>query len=570
MKATKHQAIVALNNIGRDMSMKTIRTVNEWSRAFKDIEVNPDLLGMVISQEHKELLNSMAVSAVDVKALVDLFTKWEPSCDCDGDDEYYSLIDSAQQVVNIVRDAGWNADHKDDVDEEVRRFNFRNRQRMESAAIAFIAIKYASVWVEHGSSCDAALINSMFECDLFNLSTFGLSSEMSALKLLESNVNIICLDPVRGGYNNLPKSTIAHAAHVAANSGGQFNGGISGGNEINEQPRATVEWLVDGVIPKTVDEDSPYIGFIYGNSATYKSFIATGICSAVVKGEVGVSGFAGLASVGDKAGKVLYLSGEDSYGVRVRFEAEFGGLVPQGVSMNTNELECLFDEDGEIVKDVALTVCRELPDLVVMDTMNSLKLCENNNSSAAVSKMMHKLKELGTTVMIVHHSTKGGDSMEGSHAMFSNADFVLRTDVVEREDDIPVVDLSCGKLKNAAKFKPMRIELVEQEDSLVCRNHKQYEEARGKRWKDMTNYEKVNHFLDSKGAGGASIDEIVIALGNDPEDGEDYKLAKKNMRKSIGDWMRKDGCLIFTTKASDGMDARRKNFTTCQTDKPSI
>ena len=284
---------------------------------------------------------------------------------------------------------------------------------------------------------------------------------------------------------------------------------IMGGAEINTKPRAAVEWLVDGVIPKTVDSNNPYIGFLYGNSSTYKSFIATGICSAVVKGEAGVSGFAGLAGVGGDGGRVLYLSGEDSYGVRVRFEAEFGGVVPQGVSMNLNEMDTIYGKDDEL--DFKIMMCIEdfAPDLVVLDTMNSLKLCENNNSSAAVSKMMHKLKELGTTVMIVHHSTKGGDSMEGSHAMFSNADFVLRTDVVEREDGIPVVDLSCGKLKNAAKFKTMRIELVAQEESLVCRNHKQHEEAREAEAEKMGLEPVMARLIAKSGEHGMTVAQII-------------------------------------------------------------
>ncbi|CAH9012771.1 hypothetical protein VP168E361_P0061 [Vibrio phage 168E36-1] len=303
---------------------------------------------------------------------------------------------------------------------------------------------------------------------------------------------------------------------------------IMGGTEINAQPRAGVEWLVDGVIPKTVDSNNPYIGFLYGNSSTYKSFIATGICSAVVKaGEFNPAGFAGLAAVSGEGGRVLYLSGEDSYGVRVRFEAEFGGMVPQGVKMNLAEMDTIYGKDDEL--DFKIMMCIEdfAPDLVVLDTMNSLKLCENNNSSAAVSKMMHKLKSLGTTVMIVHHSTKGGDSMEGSHAMFSNADFVLRTDVVEREDDVPVVDLSCGKLKNAAKFKPMRIELVAQEESLVCRNHKSYEEAREAEAEKMGLESVMARLIAESGEHGMTVAQMI------KHDDVKYTASRQALSKKI-------------------------------------
>lgn len=483
---------------------------------------------------------------------------------------FHEVMEEVRKCIMLGR---WDAEHSDDVDEQQRRINYNNREAFYELTVRQMAVEFHEHWSKDPVS--AIAVQSLFEAGLLDEITVdnvgdwefapfqgGNRSAISLLRAFEARDD----GKPFGVGTHMPIGMLMLSAYDANR---EFARGLDVGNgsvaiesshEINQTPKPDVQWLVEGVIPKTVDPDSPYVGFLYGNSGTYKSFIATGICAAIARGADGAAGFAGLAKVNGVPGKVMYLSGEDSYGIRIRFEAEAGGIVPDCVRMNLNELDGVFGEDGNFDPAIVRCVIEHEPDLVVMDTMNSLKLCDNNNSSASVSKMMHKLKELGTTVMVVHHTTKSGDSMEGSHAMTSNADFIMRTDIVEREDDIPVVDLSCGKLKNAAKFKPMRIELVDKGESLVCCNHSAFEESRGKSWDDMTEYEKVIHFLDEYDCMGASIDEILERLGVEVED-ESYEKEKRNLRERLRTWIAK-GSLIRIVESTNVGDKRHKNYST--------
>ena len=220
------------------------------------------------------------------------------------------------------------------------------------------------------------------------------------------------------------------------------------------------EWLVDGLIPKSG------IGMLYGDSGTYKSFIAVGICAAIMKGFP----FMGHKINEDCVGKVAYISGEDANGIMVRF-------IVSGVMRDeriiVNKKDCNFSQVGAIKKQ--LSEC----DLVVFDTMNSLNMDVNNNDSASVTAMMDELREYGKCVLVIHHSNKTG-SIEGSHAFRSNSDFVLKTELVE--SNFELVELISIKQKNAAKAKPILCEMVEKEhcgyESMIAVSHKVMNESR--------------------------------------------------------------------------------------------
>ena len=454
---------------------------------------------------------------------------------------FHEVMEEVRKCIMLGR---WDAEHGDDVDEQQRRINYNNREAFYELTVRQMAIEFKGHWAN--DTLSAVAVDSLYCAGLLDGVTVSKVGEWAyqprnmsatAVGLVERFIERaegknwcfsaeapigLLLVAAADTYESMKQDADLDSKTV-----------IVDGFDINLTPKPDVQWLVEGVIPKTVDPDSPYVGFLYGNSGTYKSFIATGICAAIARGADGAAGFAGLAKVKGAPGKVMYLSGEDSYGIRIRFEAEAGGIVPDCVRMNLNELDSVFSEDGNFDPAIVRCVIDHEPDLIVMDTMNSLKLCDNNNSSASVSKMMHKLKELGTTVMVIHHTTKSGDSMEGSHAMTSNADFIMRTDIVEREDDIPVVDLSCGKLKNAAKFKPMRIELVEQGEALVCRNHSSYEEAREAEMDKIGIDGLILKMIAGSGERGVTVTDIL-----ESEDVK-YKGDKRSLSRRINRKMSK-------------------------------
>ena len=491
-----------------ERSIAQLRAIKSGAAKFDNMVINEEVLNC--SAERLDVaIGELAPLVEGVEkpdVLRELVFDWAP--DRTGIREVY------KDVVKIIDSAGWNADHSDGVDEKIRREQYAKRREFTEVVMLVIAIKFAEVfWSRFPMS--VVVVNTLNKIGAFDfvLGRKGVSEvkEGAVTELFDMLDRWGRMGSAPDVFDVMVWPLVALIAKMEEDrmSNVRVSDCIKGGSEINMVPKNEVEWLVDGMIPKTVEADKPYVGFLYGNSSTYKSFIATGICAALVKGNRNAAGFAGMAKVDSEPMNILYLSGEDSAGVRIRLEVELGEKLPDNVRMNLVELDSVYDSTGAFDPAICRAVIDHDPDLIVMDTMNSLKLCESNNSSSAVSRMMHQLKGLGTTVMVIHHSTKGGDSMEGSHAMFSNADFVLRTDVVEREDDIPVVDLSCAKLKNAAKFKTMRIELVDKFGSLVCRNHKVYEESREEELDSLGLDKVLTRIIHESGADGMTPAQLV-------------------------------------------------------------
>lgn len=296
------------------------------------------------------------------------------------------------------------------------------------------------------------------------------------------------------------------------------------------------EWLVDGLIPKSG------IGMMYGDSGTYKSFIAVGICTAILKGFP----FMGHKINEDCDGKVAYISGEDANGIMVRFIVNG---VMHGERLIVNKRDCNFSQVGAIKKQ--LSEC----DLVVFDTMNSLNMDVNNNDSASVTAMMDELREYGKCVLVIHHSNKTG-SIEGSHAFRSNSDFVLKTELVD--GDLELVELISIKQKNAAKAKPILCEMVEKEhcgyESMVVVSHRVMNESRmTERVNELNERQKlIVGFLSDNGKstfGDISKSGCFGDVSRSTANADLAKLVDLGMiQSSVG----QSGRRCYTTELSDG------------------
>ena len=69
-----------------------------------------------------------------------------------------------------------------------------------------------------------------------------------------------------------------------------------------------------------------------------------------------------------------------------------------------------------------------------------------------------RFANLSVTVLTVDHTTKGGDTFMGSIAKLGNNDTMM---MVERADKSRSLKLTCLKQKNAPKFEPMHLDLVD-------------------------------------------------------------------------------------------------------------
>lgn len=221
------------------------------------------------------------------------------------------------------------------------------------------------------------------------------------------------------------------------------------------------EWLIDNIIPR-----GGVVG-LYGPPGEGKSFVALDMASAVAAAQ----DWQGFATFG---GDVVYIAAEGGVGITKRVKAILlkRQLAPddlriswltEAVSVNNDadDIDRLFDRlDIEVERQ---------PVLIVIDT---LARCFDGNENeqedmgrfiAGVDRMR---LQYGATVMIIHHTNKGGTGERGNSAFRGAADTMI---AVSRDKDTGNIAVECNKQKDAADFDTLELalELVPDVDSAV-------------------------------------------------------------------------------------------------------
>lgn len=122
-----------------------------------------------------------------------------------------------------------------------------------------------------------------------------------------------------------------------------------------------------------------------------------------------------------KQGSVFYVPAEDETGMQMRVRAlqeQHGDadnfFVVRGVSIGTDE--------G--LKDLLLEVKRQRPALIILDTLAAAFPGLEENSSEAMSKVVHvgkRLARFGAAVVFIHHSTKDSNGTPRGHSVLNGA-----------------------------------------------------------------------------------------------------------------------------------------------------
>lgn len=203
-------------------------------------------------------------------------------------------------------------------------------------------------------------------------------------------------------------------------------------------------WAVKGIIP----EES--IGFLFGPSGSYKSFLAL---------DYAMHRCYGLDWLGKKTKQAVpvYVAAEGAGFVwkRIRAWHDFHGLdwrdcpiqlVRKAIDLNT--------QAHEVRRDIVATGIQ--PGDIIVDTLSqtlgSANENENRDVAAYLQKLGAELRDVfGSTVLIIHHTGHNSqDRMRGAAALGMNADFVfgLRQDAKFR------ATLKCYKQKDDEKSEP--------------------------------------------------------------------------------------------------------------------
>ncbi len=220
--------------------------------------------------------------------------------------------------------------------------------------------------------------------------------------------------------------------------------------------------LVQGHLPQAC------IAVMYGSSAHGKTFLAIDIAMAVAARR----SWHGFATVG---GPVAYVSAEGAGGLPERVAAwkkarGTSGCV--GVRFLLTPLDLLDDRQVDnFIMD--LKGWKEPPKLVVLDTLaHCLARGEENSSKdmgRAVAVAVRLRNELGTAVLIVHHSGRNGRYERGHTVLRGAADTMIRVHKSEKN----WITCECDKQRDGRKFDKLVFMLRPVGDSCVPQLHGQ-------------------------------------------------------------------------------------------------
>lgn len=188
------------------------------------------------------------------------------------------------------------------------------------------------------------------------------------------------------------------------------------------------EWLIEDKLVKKG------LSIVYGASATGKSFYALDLALTVSQTQT-----------------VVYMAGEDELGYEQRVTA-----WEQHNHKDRNELYISLGSvpvlEAHEVKEFIDSVKELNPVLVVVDTLARAMVGGDENSSrdmGFVTRACNKMqRELQCSVLLIHHTNKGGDSERGSGALRANADVMIKISNLDEE-----VSAECSKTKNQKAFE---------------------------------------------------------------------------------------------------------------------
>lgn len=237
------------------------------------------------------------------------------------------------------------------------------------------------------------------------------------------------------------------------------------------------EWVVDRLIAKGS------INWIYGAPGCFKSFAALDIACSIGAGKAWLANdvvkgpvfyFAGEGGTDlhlrrvawEKANKaraavniisaVAPLDSEDSSGFNFLKHTIVGSLESAIKADKDSRLRAIWDdmtmsipERGKIADEIELEKKPDLPSpaLIVIDTFAT---SARDDSKESVSRFFSSIRRLireypNVAVLVVDHTTKGGDSYMGSHAKLGNSDWFVEA---VREGDVLTLKSEKHKLRD--------------------------------------------------------------------------------------------------------------------------
>ena len=184
---------------------------------------------------------------------------------------------------------------------------------------------------------------------------------------------------------------------------------------------APVDWLVEGICARGA------LILLAGQPKAGKNLLALALAAGVAAGEA-------VAGIACRPGTALLVDAENS-------EAElhrrlFGLDLPARAARRLYVLEARRIDLRFDLARLERRIAARAPDLVVLDCLRSL-WSGSERSDAEVAALLDGLRQLADqrqlAILLLHHSTKGGDAYRGSNAVAAGVDLAA-TLTASRDD----------------------------------------------------------------------------------------------------------------------------------------
>ncbi|MCB0210751.1 MAG: AAA family ATPase [Anaerolineae bacterium] len=301
-------------------------------------------------------------------------------------------------------------------------------------------------------------------------------TEKDAPELLAAGCRVKVITPALGGWSNADKEDVSdwiERKRLAGLQDGQIAQALQ--NRVDNAPYLEVEPPERVFKPLSLTElfNLPskqwlwgdFIGagdlvMIFGESGKGKTFAAIDL---IVSGAAGMP-YAGKFEV-TRPLRVAYCAGEGVSGLRNRFMAAINRhkVNPDSLALQVYcNVPQLFDNNSaEFVSTFVVELAEqgESPDLVVIDTLHAATRGADENHAKDAGLILAAAKQivegLGATVLLVHHSTKAGNSYRGSSALHGAMDTIIQV----RMNADGKGEIECYKQKDAEYFPKLYFEL---------------------------------------------------------------------------------------------------------------
>ena len=201
------------------------------------------------------------------------------------------------------------------------------------------------------------------------------------------------------------------------------------------------DWLVKGQLESNV------LAMIFGPPEAGKSFFAVDLTCCIGTGTPWADGRP------VKRGKVAYIAGEGTAGLRRRFEAwgKSHGVDPMGDVYLSSGAAALSEPDQVAMVADSLKALPEPPVLIIVDTLSRNSGGADENSTKDMALLVRHLdylrESIGATVLLVHHSgLSDKDRARGSSVINAAMDFAYM--VARKPDGYTVIP---SKVKDHAR-----------------------------------------------------------------------------------------------------------------------